>query len=62
MSQDDEVAAVIAAAVALLAAQARPPASPAPARWRLAARLGDGPARNAPASVRSRWSAAGRAQ
>jgi hypothetical protein len=59
MTGDDEVAAVIVAAVALLAARTTP-APPAPARWRLAGRLGDAATRSAPANVRSRWSAAGR--
>jgi len=55
---DDELAAVIAAALALLAARTAP--SPPLSRWRLAARIGDEAARAAAPHLRSRWAAAGR--
>jgi hypothetical protein len=58
---DDELAAIIAAATALLHAQA-PAAAPAMPRWRLADRLalGDAGAARA-ASGTTRWNASGRA-
>jgi hypothetical protein len=56
---DDELAAVIAAAVALLAR--REPAGPPPlSRWRLADRIGADAARSASPKLRSRWAQAGR--
>jgi len=58
---DEELAAVIAAALALLRTRDVPLPPPPPARWRLAARIGDVAARSTVARVPSRWAAAGRA-
>jgi hypothetical protein len=57
---DDELAAVIAAAVALLARR-EPPRAPL-SRWRLADRIGADAARSASPRLRSRWAEAGRAR